>query len=298
VTKRLSAAMSSSIKGTCRSMQATLWCGVRIRPAKGSIYSRLRFSRRFPAIIDIKSTRLPRRGRPARDRVVMKAFMLPLLCALVISLPAVAEPSPQESLAAILQHDFEGDGGFRIGKAIFTSGPCSWVGDPSCTEAREYFKADADPIEVVTNWEFAGAGIVTPEKAILPVRFVAISETMDYIESRTHFRHLKPLAAPREVTVTYHLKRRGEEWVLVDPPLPRAGLSAVNRIFHENLRQSEENIKYEVAHPDPGGDAPRVMKFLKKNRDRDAAELAALDALARRMNLPLDATTGDADKAR
>lgn len=229
----------------------------------------------------------------------MKAFMPLLLCALAISLPAVAETSPQEFLAAILQHDFDGDGAFRIGKAAFTTGPCSkagsQAGDPSCPEAREYFRAAADLIELVAKWEFAGVGIVTSQKAMLPVRFVAIAET---IESKGNYRRLKPLAAPREVTVTYHLKRRGKEWVLVDPPLPRAGLSALRRILNENMQQSDESIKWEVTEPHPHDEVLRVVESLTKYRDMEAAELAELDALARRMNLPLDATTGDADTSR
>ena len=233
----------------------------------------------------------------------MKTFMLFLLCALAISLPAVAETSPQEFLAAILQHDFDGDGGFRIDKALFTSGLCSKLPagrmmgrDPACPEAREYFRADEDRIELVAKWEFAGAGNVTRNNAMLPVRFVAIAETT---ESKGRDRpRLKPLTEPREVTVTYRLIRRGKDWALVDPPLPRVGLSALNRILHADVQRTEDGIKWEVTGPHPQDEVPRVVKDLTKDRDIYAAELAELDALARRLNLPLDAPTGDADEAR
>jgi hypothetical protein len=237
----------------------------------------------------------------------MKTFMFFLLCALAISLPASAETSPQEFLAAILQHDFDGDGAFRIDKAIFTSGLCSKLkgprmGDASCPEPREYFSADEDPVELVTKWEFAGVGSVTHDKAMLPVRFAAIANTMtytiDYFGLKRYYRRVKPLAAPREVTVTYHLKRRGEDWVLVDPPLARVGMSALSRILHRDVQLYKENLRREIADPQPNDHIPLTSDVIKKDRDMYAAELAELDALAHRMNIPLDAETGNTDEAR
>jgi hypothetical protein len=230
----------------------------------------------------------------------MKAFMLLLFCALAISLPAVAETSPQEFLAAILQHDFDGDGGFRIDKALFTTGLCSKLPagrmmgrDPACPEAREYFKAEANLIELVAKWEFAGAGSVTRDKAMLPVRFAAIAETMRNTKEQGGNRLLKPLATSREVLVTYRLTRRGKEWALDDPPLPRVGLSALNRILREEVQRLDEVIKDEITQPRPRGTDPLVVKSLTEYRDMETTELAELDALARRMNLPLDAETGE-----
>jgi hypothetical protein len=217
----------------------------------------------------------------------MKVLALALLCALVLFHPALADSTPQAFLSDILQHDFDGDGGFRIGKAIFTQGPCSKAGDPSCTEAREAFIATADPIELVAKWEFAGEGTVTAQEATLPVNFVAVAET-SIVGKLVQEQRVKPLAAPREITVTFHLRRRGSDWVLVNPPLPRVGLFGLIRAIRSEIQVGEEVIKNEA-------DDPASVEVHKKFIVTYLSRIKELEDIAQKMKLSDDAK---ADKSQ
>lgn len=214
-----------------------------------------------------------KRGRPGG---ALKTAIVALLCAVASPAPARAETAPQAFLTEILDHDFKGDGAFRVGKAIFTDGRSATIGDACCSVPREAFDPRSEPVELVAKWELAGAGTVTAREATLPVHFVAVAEIVGISETGPHRRQVKPLAAPRDVRVKYHLQRRGADWVLVNPPLPRVGLTALSGIVRGEIQQLEETMGRETA------DA-RMLEFHRKLRDGAAAELAELDDVVRGM---------------
>jgi hypothetical protein len=156
---------------------------------------------------------------------------------------------------------------------------------------REAFDPRSEPAELVSQWELAGGGKVTAREASLPVHFVAVAEIIGIGDTGAHRRQVKSLTAPHDVTVTYHLRRRGADWVLVNPPLPRVGLLALSRIVHGEIQEIEEIMNREV------GD-PRMFEFHKKDRDLEASELSELDEIARRMNLLPEAKTGESDETK
>jgi hypothetical protein len=215
----------------------------------------------------------------------MKAFALALFYALEVSAPAFGEDTPQTFLAEVLAHDFDGDGAFRVGKAIFTDGLPARVGDECCSEPREVFDAKSDPIELVVKWDFAAAGKVTPQEATVPVHFTAVAETIGFGDSDHNPRRVKPLAAPRDVTVTYHLQHRGADWVMVNPPLPRVSLFALIHILRDNIQETEEIIKAHATEPN-------VVRFQERMIAIRNARASELENIAHKMNLSPEAETG------
>lgn len=201
------------------------------------------------------------------------SMLMALLVVFVVGVTFATE-LPQSALSKIVDKDFDGDGSYRVGKVIFTDNRQSVIGDCDCSTPRELFYALYDPIVIVTDWKILEVENATPENATISVRYHVLAATKgqgDYTNNDRQ-REIEPLTLPRDEIVTYHMHLKDDEWLVVDPPLPRVGVDNLVLRARKALSKIERAIK---RHPaaDPHSKGHRAAyEWLKK-------QLATLEVL-------------------
>lgn len=180
---------------------------------------------------------------------------------------------PQLFLSTILTRDLDGDSSFRVGKVIYTDGRRT-LGDCDCSTPRELFYIHYDPIVIVRNWNILKTQILDSGDATVLVHFRALAQTEGQGDAshKENQRRIKPLSAPRDEDVAYHLHFKDHEWFLVDPPLPRVGLDTLLTQTRSAINHMEKKITLQ-----PEND-PRAS-YRRAEFERLKGQLAALESL-------------------
>jgi hypothetical protein len=172
------------------------------------------------------------------DRLPGVSFLrLGCLVALVVVLPGASvssEPTPPDAvLSEILTHALQCDGGFRVGKVMWTRPDRTHKGGGcDCTEPRETFFPRDSPIVIVSTWKLAGREMQSATRALFSVEFQVLATT----EGEGDKRNILPLTKPSGERVTYQLRLKNGQWFLVDPPLPRVGLAGIIKDLQLTIR--------------------------------------------------------------
>ncbi len=168
--------------------------------------------------------------------------------------PALATEAPEKVLTDILAHDFEGDGDFRVGQAIFTHPDRKRADDCGCKGLpRELFEAALDPIVIVSDWKLLGPAPPKGKDATFRATFRVVGVTKDQSTKNLVRRGVVPLAKPREEEITYRLRLKDGHWKLVDPPLPRVGVKSLVRLMRHEVDQNARLIRETLSIPKDSG---------------------------------------------
>ena len=157
-------------------------------------------------------------------------------------------------LVQIPQRDFAGDGAFRVGHVIY-SHLSPTVGDRCCSVPREAFDARTSPLFVVTSWKLISDTPLGETRATFTVGYhvVAFTEGDGYVRSKGAVKRFVGIA-PRDEVISYNARIVHGRWMLVDPPLPRVGASALLRIIDQEV-VSDQKIASRLpgSYPRNGG---------------------------------------------
>lgn len=166
-----------------------------------------------------------------------KTTLLFILLILLLSFGARASVpnSPEDFLSEVLAMEFKGEH-FRVGKVIFTGKKSSMVGDCDCAVPRELAEVGAAPIVIVSKLSVAKKADTKDDGVYLKANFRVLADTKgDGDLMYEGGRRIVPLSSPRDEVVTYHLRLKGGQWFLVDPPKPRVGIETVISVLQDNV---------------------------------------------------------------
>ncbi len=168
-----------------------------------------------------------------------KHFLIPAFLVLVsLVSPANAAPAPETVLSEILESDFKGDPSPRIGKAIFTDGKGNTVGESCCVFPRESFNLEKDSLVIVSKWSVKRVAFLTESSAAIKVDYRVIANTKGFGEPhwfRRSGREIVLSVPGKTETVTYQLRKKDDNWFLVNPPVPRVGRNAILAQLEDTL---------------------------------------------------------------
>ena len=186
------------------------------------------------------------------------AFIVIVLLALMWPHYLRAEDGAVGVLKEILTANFNDDIPSRWGKIHYRDGKGRIVGDCDCSEPRENFYADYDPIVIVSGWSVGELKTISPTKMKIPVQFTVLART----QGRGDDRAFIPMQPPEQEAVTYQVWRVKGKWKVVDEPLPRVSVNSVRKDIEiqledltstldklpdrDDIRQEFENYKKQL----------------------------------------------------
>src|SRR5450631_3253014 len=104
-------------------------------------------------------------------------FLASFVAILFLSNEAGAEVSPETFLSDILEHDFQADGAYRIGKGIWTAPAKAGGSDCNCSDHPEMFTAWNSPVVIVSSWKLVGLEKKPSKDIVLSAQFRVLATT-------------------------------------------------------------------------------------------------------------------------
>ncbi|MFZ6724127.1 hypothetical protein ACO0K2_01395 [Undibacterium sp. MH2W] len=160
---------------------------------------------------------------------------------------AIAD-SPEEFLLNIVKSDFKGDPEYRGKRVTFSrkSAQAAYEKALELPDIRpEYYSLDLDPLKIVTDWEVIEQRSFSSKKFCMDVRFTLVAYSIGrglppWFSKNT--RKFVSLDRPILETVRYCAVEINNQWMLVDPPIPRVEKVIVVRFFQEKLKDAMHQI--------------------------------------------------------
>jgi hypothetical protein len=186
---------------------------------------------------------------------------------------------PDDVLAAIIQHDFDGVGWFRNGWVLYTDGKSPVVGDCGCSVSREAFTEEYDSLVIASNLKMIGVRGTKGKDTLVAARFTVVGSAR-HIDNKP--ARLTAAKSVHDETVTYRLRVKNGAWYLVDPPLPRLGIDALDKAVQRDLNLEEELMTKALAKPDE----PRLIRDRRQSLDLAKEQMAQLEPILKAAHKP------------
>jgi hypothetical protein len=154
----------------------------------------------------------------------------------------LAQSQPREVLRQVLESDFVGSSGGRIGKVKYTVLP----DDQRWGAPEGFLFLEGSELQVVSSSNIVEENKSSQIDSVFSVisRVCAVTSglsTPNWI-SRSG-REIAALPAPEFRTQSYHLMMLSGSWTIIDPPAPMVSREALLLFFHFRLeRISNENV--------------------------------------------------------